>query len=124
MNRNRGVAVSVVMKEIKVYMTGWLNHYHIALIKTTLKDWEKWLRRRLRMYIWKQWKKPKTRLKNLQKLGIPKWQAYQWGNTRKGYWRTAKSPILACSITNEKLVRKGYFEILKRYEQLRMHLNG
>ena len=122
--RNRGVAVSVVMKEIKVYMTGWLNHYHIASIKTVLKDWEKWLRRRLRMYIWKQWKKPKTRVKNLQKLGIPQWQAYQWGNTRKAYWRTSNSPILKCSITNEKLVRKGYFEILKRYEQLRMHLNG
>jgi group II intron reverse transcriptase/maturase len=122
--RNRGRNVREVMKEIKVYMTGWLNHYHIASIKSTLKAWDQWLRRRLRMYIWKQWKKPKTRIENLQKLGVSKWQAYQWGYTRRGYWRVSGSPILTCSITNKTLVRRGYFEILKRYEQLRMHLNG
>ncbi len=122
--RNRGRNVRDIMKEIKVYMTGWLNHYHIASIKSTMLKWDQWLRRRLRMYIWKQWKKPKTRVENLQKLGISKWQAYQWGNTRLGYWRVSVSPILTRSITNEKLVQAGYFEILKRYEQLRMHLNG
>lgn len=122
--RNRGRNVREVMKELKGYMTGWLNHYHIASIKSTLTAWDQWLRRRLRMYIWKQWKKPKARVKNLQKLGIPKWQAYQWGNTRLGYWRVSGSPILTRSITNKTLVQAGYFEILKRYEQLRMHLNG
>lgn len=121
--RNRGRNVRDIMKEIKAYMTGWLNHYHIAAIKSTLTVWDQWLRRRLRMYIWKQWKKPKTRIRNLQKLGIPEWQAYQWGNTRRGYWRVSASPILTRSITNKKLVQAGYFEILKRYEQLRMHLN-
>jgi len=121
--RNRGRNVREIMKEIKAYMTGWLNHYHIAAIKSTLTAWDQWLRRRLRMYIWKQWKKPKTRIRNLQKLGIPEWQAYQWGNTRRGYWRVSASPILTRSITNKKLVQAGYFEILKRYEQLRMHLN-
>ena len=100
--RNRGRNVREIMKEIKAYMTGWLNHYHIAAIKSTLTAWDQWLRRRLRMYIWKQWKKPKTRIRNLQKLGIPEWQAYQWGNTRRGYWRVSASPILTRSITNKK----------------------
>jgi len=116
--RNRGKNFKEVMKEVKAYMIGWLNYYHIASIKSTLMEWNSWLRRRFRMYIWKQWKKPKTKVKNLCKLGIPEWQAYQWGNSRLGYWRISGSPVLSRSITNEKLARSGYFDILERYEQL------
>ena len=71
------------------------------------------------MYIWKQWKVPKTRVQNLRKLGISEEQAYQWGNTRLGYWRIAGSAVLSRSITNEKLARAGYYNIQARYELLR-----
>ncbi len=123
--RNRGRNVRAVMEEIKVYIRGWLGHYYVASIKTFLHDWNQWLRRRLRAYIWKQWKKPKTRIKNLRKLGIPEQQAYMWGNTRLGYWRVAGSQILCCSITNEKLAQAGYYDFPARYEFLRQkHLCG
>ena len=116
--RNRGKNFKEVMKEVKAYMIGWLNYYHIASIKSTLVEWNSWLRRRFRMYIWKQWKKPKTKVQNLCTLGIPEWQAYQWGNSRLGYWRIAGSPVLSRSITNKKLAHSGYFDILEQYEQL------
>ena len=116
--RNRGVNYKVVMKEVKSYIIGWLNHYYIASIKSTLQQWNGWLRRRFRMYIWKQWKNTKTKVQNLCKMGIPKWQAYQWGNSRLGYWRIAGSPVLTRSMTNEKLASSGYFDILKQYERL------
>ena len=122
--RNRGRNVRTIMAEIAQYMKGWLGYYYIADMKRTLKSWDEWLRRRLRMYIWKQWKKPKTRVKNLRILGISQDQAYQLGNTRLGYWRIAGSPVLKCSITNEKLVHAGYKDILQMYEQIRKkHLN-
>ena len=121
--RNRGKNVREVMKEVKAYIIGWLNHYHIASIKNTLIEWDMWLRRRFRMYIWKQWKRNWTRIQNLRKLGIDARQARKWGNSRLGYWRIAGSPILSCSITNEKLVQAGYFEILKQYERMRKHLS-
>ena len=122
--RNRGRNVRTIMAEIAQYMKGWLGYYYIAEMKRTLKSWDEWLRRRIRMYIWKQWKKARTRVKNLRKLGISKDQAYQWGNTRLGYWRIAGSPVLKCSITNEKLVHAGYKDILQMYEQIRKkHLN-
>ncbi len=101
------------MEEIKAYIRGWLGHYYVASIKTVLQDWNQWLRRRLRAYIWKQWKKPKTRVKNLRKLGIPEEQAYTWGNTRLGYWRVAGSQILNCSITNEKLALECVLKLSK-----------
>ena len=117
--RNQGKNVREVMEKVKVYIRGWLGYFHIADMKRIVADWNSWLRRRFRMYIWKQWKIPKTRVQNLRKLGIPDWQAYQWGNTRLGYWRIAGSAVLSRSITNEKLDRAGYYDIQARYELLR-----
>ena len=123
--RNQGRNVRMVMENVKRYIRGWLGYYNVADIKRTLLKWNEWMRRRIRMYIWKQWKKPRTRVKNLTKLGIPEWQAYQWGNTRLGYWRIAGSAVLSRSITNEKLAQAGYYDFPAQYEQLRkMHLSG
>ena len=119
MRRNQGNNVRSVMEKVKVYIRGWLGYFHIADMKRISIDWDKWLRRRFRMYIWKQWKVPKTRVQNLRKLGIPEGQACQWGNTRLGYWRIAGSAVLTRSVTNEKLARAGYYAIQARYELLR-----
>lgn len=123
--RNQGRNVRKVMENVKSFIRGWIGYYYVADIKRTLMRWNEWLRRRLRMYIWKQWKKPRTRITNLKKLGVPEWQAYQWGNTRLGYWRIAGSAVLCCSITNEKLAQAGYYDFPARYEHLRlMHSSG
>ena len=106
------------MYNVKVFMQGWLGYYAIADMKNTMDDWNGWLRRRLRMYIWKQWKKPKTRVKNLMKLGMEDWKAYRNGNTRKGYWTVAGSGILTHTITNERLAQAGYFDIARKYKSL------
>ncbi|MEF9878708.1 MAG: reverse transcriptase domain-containing protein [Clostridia bacterium] len=123
--RNRGRSVRDIMEQVKVYIRGWLGYFYIAKMKSLLMQLEKWLRRRLRMYIWKKWKKPRTKVKALCKLGIPPDKAYEWGNTRLGYWRIARSPILQCSITNERLVAAGYYELSAQYERLRkLHLSS
>lgn len=123
--RNQGRNVRMVMENVKSFIRGWIGYFYIADIKRMLISWNEWLRRRLRMYIWKQWKKPRTRIANLKKLGIPEWQAYQWGNTRLGYWRIAGSAVLSRSITNEKLALAGYYDFPAQYEQLRaMHSSG
>ena len=120
--RNRGRNVRAVMREVKVFIRGWLGYFHVADMKRTMQSWDEWLRRRFRMYIWKQWKKPKTKVANLRKLGVPADKAFQWGNSRRGYWRIAGSPVLHRSITNERLAAAGYFSILGCYESL--HLYG
>ena len=122
-DRSQGRNVRMVMAKVKEFIRGWIGYFYIADMKRTLQRWNEWLRRRIRMYIWKQWKKPKTRVQNLQKLGIPAWQAYQWGNTRLGYWRVAGSAVLSRSITNEKLALAGYYNFSAQYEQIRkLHL--
>ena len=118
--RNRGRNVHRVMQEVKVFIRGWIGYFRVADMKRTLLSWDEWMRRRFRMYIWKQWKKPRTKVANLRKLGIPADKAYQWGNSRLGYWRIAGSPVLKCSITNERLAAAGYFSILNYYESLHL----
>ena len=116
--RNRGVNVRKVMQEIKVYMTGWLNYYGIASLKTKMREWDEWLRHRIRAYIWKQWKKPKTKLKNLMKLGVPECYAHMAANSRRGYWFTANTGAVTRGITNERLIRAGFFELSPAYESI------
>ena len=117
-SRSQGRNVRVVMRNVKVYIRGWLGYFGIASMKTTMQEWDGWLRRRIRMYIWKQWKKPKARVGNLMKLGMPKWKAYRNGNSRKGYWAVAGSGILTHTVTNERLAQAGYCSILNLYESL------
>ena len=117
-SRSQGRNVRIVMRNVKVYIRGWLGYFGIASMKTTMQEWDGWLRRRIRMYIWKQWKKPKARVGNLMKLGMPKWKAYRNGNSRKGYWAVAGSGILTHTVTNGRLAQAGYCSILDLYESL------
>ena len=67
--RNRGRNVRAAMWEVKMFIRGWIGYYRVAEMKRTLMSRDEWLRRRIRMYIWKQWKKPRTKIANLRKLG-------------------------------------------------------
>jgi len=116
--RNRGKNVRQVMKEIKRYMTGWLNYYAIASMKKRMLEWDEWLRHRIRAYIWKQWKKPRTKLRNLMKLGVPEYFARMAANSRRGYWFTVETRAVKRAMTNERLARAGYFELSPAYESI------
>jgi RNA-directed DNA polymerase len=90
------------------YIRGWVQYFKLADMQKLLKKVDEWYRRRLRMVIWKQWKRIKTRFTNLVKLGINKYKAYEWANTRKGYWHIANSYILNRTITTERLRLAGF----------------
>ena len=107
-----------MLQNIKVFMQGWLGYYGIADMKNEIEAWNEWLRRRIRMYLWKQWKLPKTRVRKLMEYGMPKWKAYRNGNTRKGYWAIAGSGILTHTLTKERLAHLGYYDISEAYKSL------
>ena len=107
-SRSNGWGNEKRKEKLKQFITGWVNYFKMADMKRYLERLDSWLRRRIRMVIWKQWKQVKTRFRNLIKLGIPESRAYMFANTRKGYWHTANSPILATSISSDSLVRAGY----------------
>lgn len=107
--------IKLTYEKIKQLVVGWINYFKLADMKSQMRELDKWLRRRIRMCYWKQWKKINTKFVNLQKLGISKRKAWEYANTRKSYWRTAKSPILQYSITNTKLEKAGLVSLLKIY---------
>ena len=100
------------------YIKGWVQYFKLADMRKLLEKTDEWYRRRLRMVIWKQWKLIKTRVANLIKLGINKYKAYEWANTRKGYWHIANSFILSRTITNVRLRKAGYVFLLDYYESV------
>ena len=122
--RNRGRNVRQVMAEVKRYMLGWLNYYAIASMKNTMTEWNGWLRRRFRMYIWKQWKKPRTKYRNLLKLGIPEYYARMTAMSRRGYWFVAGTTSVGRAISNERLASAGYLDLSQAYESIRSDCIG
>lgn len=69
------------------------------------------------MIHWKQWKKVKTRFERLKHCGIEEQKSWEYANTRKGYWRTSNSPILAKSLGNEILKKMGYLFFSDYYQK-------
>ena len=119
-SRSRGRSINTIMQELRRYTTGWLGYYSITDMRKKMQKMNQWIRRRLRMYLWKQWKKILTRFENLRRLGLDKGQAWQYANTRRGYWRIAGSPILQQTLTDKYLVSLGYMNIAKKYEVLHL----
>lgn len=106
--------------KLSSFVKGWLNYYKYADMLKLMNKIDEWYRRRLRMIIWKQWKKLRTKGRNLIKLGINNYKAWEFANTRKSYWHTANSFILSTSITNARLKQAGYTFFSDYYKQVRV----
>jgi RNA-directed DNA polymerase len=116
-NRNVSMNFEHRVKRLLEVTRGWINYFKLANMKALMRTLDEWTRRRLRACIWKTWKRVRTRFRNLVKLGIPKSKALEFANTRKGYWRISNSPILSCSITNERLIKRGYISLTSLYQK-------
>jgi RNA-directed DNA polymerase len=116
----RSNAMSMEMRATKIKQTviGWVEYFKLADMKSVLKELDEWLRRRIRLCFWKQWKKIKTKHDNLVRLGTGKYKAWEFANTRKGYWRISNSPILARTLTNKYLKDQGFITLSERYLQV------
>jgi len=107
------------IEKLNQYLMGWCGYFALADTKSIFIELDGWIRRRLRTCLWKNWKKPKTKMHNLIQLGVPKWKAYEWGNTRKSYWRISNSPILHRTLGNSYWKNQGLKSLEARYEDLR-----
>ena len=115
-NRNRGISMDDRLMKLNDSIKGWINYFGIANAKRKLMELDQWIRRRLRACIWKQWKRVKTKFKNLIKLGVPKYKAWEYANTRKGYWRISNSPILETTLNNRYFKSIGLMSLSNIYQ--------
>jgi len=117
-SRSNGWGNEFRAKKMERYIKGWINYFRIADMKNILKEVDEWMRRRIRMVYWKQWKKIRTKFKELKHYGINEGKAWEFANTRKGYWRISNSPILKRSLDNQTLTDLGYLNFSNYYTQV------
>jgi len=115
-HRNAPGNIRARITKLEEVIRGWVNYFSIAKARKWMEILDAYVRTRLRIGIWKQWKRIRTRIINLVKLGVPKNIAYQWGNSSKGYCRMAHSTPLKVTLTNEYFQRLGYVGFCNRYK--------
>ncbi|MGR6116071.1 group II intron reverse transcriptase/maturase [Aeribacillus composti] len=118
-SRSKPYPMEKRIEKLNKYLMGWCGYFALAETPSKSKELDEWIRRRLRMCLWKEWKTPKTRIRKLRGLGVPSHKAFEWGNTRKKYWRIACSPILHKTLDNSYWKRRGLRSLFERYQALR-----
>lgn len=96
-----------VIDELRRYVTGWLNYFSISHTYTDVVELGEWVRRRVRLYYWKSWKRARTRRRHLLALGIPAEEVHMASRSRKGYWRMSGNSIVQRALTNAWLHGQG-----------------
>jgi RNA-directed DNA polymerase len=106
-SRNRGHHVRTVIDELRLFVRGWLNYYKLSSTYTEVLDLSQWVRRRVRLYYWKQWKQPRTRRRNLLALGVNPSKVHMATRSRKGYWRMSQNELVRIALNNRWLEEQG-----------------
>ena len=107
-DRNKAYPMGWRLMQIRMLNQGWGNYFKLSEAKSVFATLDGWVRSRIRLCYWQQWKRVRTRIRELAARGISKHQAYMWGNTRKGQWRTVHSPILTMALDNTYLKKMGF----------------
>ena len=113
-SRSNGRGMEWRREKLARLIIGWVNYFHIADMQRNAGDLDGWIRRRIRMCYWKQWKRIKTKHDNLVRLGLDTSKAWEFANTRKGSWCIAGSVILKHALSNECLEKMGFPSISRR----------
>ena len=115
LKRSNPSSISTKFKGLRAIIIGWMNYFMIAESKTILQKLDEQTRTRARICQWHQWKRVRTRIRALKRLGIKSQKAYEWGNTSRGACRIAHSPILTRTLTNKYLAKLGLVSFYNYY---------
>jgi len=117
-NRSWSISLDSRIKKINYVVRGWINYFRIANMRQKIIDIDQHLRTRIRVLIWKQWKKTLRRYKALRQLGLTHELAFNCANTRKGYYQICKTTYIQFAINNERLRKRGLVFLLDQYEKV------
>jgi len=109
--RSWSVSMEVRLSKLAQYLRGWMNYFGISEFYTPIEGIDGWIRRRIRMCYWKQWRHIRTRVRNLLKLNTSLQQAVSTGSSSKGYWRLSKTMGTQTGMTNLWLKDQGVISV-------------
>lgn len=116
--RSRGISMERRLTELRYYVRGWMGYFGLASQLKLFDRLDQWIRRRIRMCYWKQWRRPKRRREMLIRLGVPRRQAIRHARSRKGYWHMAKSIASGVGLTNAWLAEQGLLSMKTLWAEL------
>lgn len=117
--RSWGVSMQTKIKKLSQYLRGWMNYFGVAMPYQMSVDLDQWIRRRIRMCFWKQWRKPRTKIQNLIKLGVSTVLAISCGISSKGYWHSARTEGIQIALNNKWLIAQGLVSLKDIWISLR-----
>jgi RNA-directed DNA polymerase len=118
-SRRWGISMERRIGAINRFSRGWTAYFALADTPSVFEELDEWLRRRLRQVRWKEWKKIHAKQRNLMAVGIPYGKAYEWANSRRGYWRIAGSAVLTRGLPNAYWREQGLLGFTDPYGRLR-----
>ena len=116
--RSRGIAMEKKVRELTQYLRGWINYFGIAQGYQKCIDLDGWIRRRLRMSFWKSWRKVRTKVRNLMRLGVDIKLAVSCGISSKSYWRSARTEGIHMALNNELFDKMGLISLRDRWVEI------
>ncbi len=109
--RSRGISMERRLTELRSYLRGWIGYFGLARQFDEFVDLDGWIRRRVRMCYWKQWRYPRTKVRFLRQLGVSLDMAIKHAISRKKYWRMSRTPALRYAMTNKWLEQQGLLSL-------------
>ena len=117
--RTTGEPLSQLITRVNRLVNGWVGYYRLAETPTIFQELDEWLRHRFRQLLWKRWKRPKTRYRELMARGVPALSAREVSGSGKGPWRLSASPPVHQALNNAYWRAQGLLSFSDRYQQLR-----
>ena len=105
--RSWGVSMAYRLHKLGQYVRGWLGYFGISEYYRPIPELDEWIRRRIRMCYWKQWRWPRTKISHLLALGVRLKTAIQHGVSSKSYWHMARTPAMQQALNNDWLQAQG-----------------
>lgn len=115
--RSWGVSNAYKVQKLNQFIRGWINYFKIGSMKRLCERLDSNIRYRLRMCIWKHWKTPQNREKNLIKLDVPKWAAHKVANTGNRIAHMCHNGWIQKAISNKRLADFGLISMLDYYTE-------
>ena len=106
------------LRRLRLRLQGWVAYFALADTASVFEGLDEWLRRRLRMVYWRQWKRGRTRRRNLRALGMPEWMSRYVGS-QAGPWRNAGSPPMQAVLTNAYWAKLGLLSLAAQRRAIR-----
>jgi group II intron reverse transcriptase/maturase len=115
--RNRGVKIDTVIRELNSMLRGWIGYFARSSMKKYLEQLMEWTRRRIRQYLWKQWKNGRNRKHRLRQLGVSDSVLKHWKLGSNSYWKMAGA--MNCLLHSKTIhTHFGLLDVLGYYKNL------